>query len=386
MHKVKIQGHKKCLPAYSKNPQRWLLSYHAAKKTDVCLRVFAKHIVVLILVGGAIKLSAQDIHFSLYEETGQIINPGLTGMLQGDLRVSTNFRSQWASMGTPFKTFAAAMDTRLDLKSNSSLGVGFHAYKDLAGSTRMGTTDIGLNVAGIINLSKHQLISVGLAGGILQRSIDPSTFRWQNQYKDGAYDPANPADEKMNTELALNFNASAGITWQYYSKSRNMVSNDQLRATAGFAYHHVNRPKINFLENNSQRLYPKLVFHGTMLMGLQNTNMAIVPSTFFSAQGPSKEILVGSMLRMLVQHESKYTHITKEMAYSIGVYYRVGDAIIPAILVEFSNFKIGASYDVTLSSLRKANGYRGGMEFSFAYVTPNPFAIKKGVDKKRYTF
>ena len=64
----------------------------------------------LLLV--APKLQAQDIHFSLYEETGQVINPGLTGIFTGDMRISTNFRSQWASLGAPYKTFAAAMDMK----------------------------------------------------------------------------------------------------------------------------------------------------------------------------------------------------------------------------------------------------------------------------------
>jgi hypothetical protein len=72
------------------------------------------------------------------------------------------------------------------------------------------------------------------------------------------------------------------------------------------------------------------------------------------------------------------------MAYSMGLYCRIGDAVIPTFLLEWANFRIGVAYDITISYLRKANGYRGGMEFSIVYITPNPFSVKTAASKKRY--
>lgn len=363
--------------------QWWLVTYRGANKSEVALRVFSNILVALLIISFATKINAQDIHFSLYNESGPIINPALTGLNKGDTRVGTNFKNQWSSLGTPYKTFAIAFDKRIQLKSNSSLGVGIHAFRDVAGSTRFSTTDLALNLAGIINLNKQQLISVGISSGIIQKSIDPSTFMFPDQYQIDSYNSANPSGEVFDTESALAFNATAGISWEYFSKSRSMVSNDQFRAKAGFAYHHANRPKTNFLENGNQQINPKWVMHSSLFLGIHNTKLALLPSAFFAMQGPAKEVVAGSLLRILLKPESKYTKLSKKMACSLGMYYRVGDAVIPTILIELSNFRVGAAYDITVSSLGKANLNRGGMEFSLTYITPNPFLTKKGNSIKR---
>ncbi|HIA11628.1 MAG TPA: type IX secretion system membrane protein PorP/SprF [Flavobacteriales bacterium] len=352
-------------------------------KLQAVLTVFSRCMVVVLFVSGVIESRAQDIHFSLYEEAGPIINPGLTGAFNGNFRATTNARNQWTSLGTPYRTFAAAFDKRVKLKSNSSLGVGLHAFRDVAGSTGLSTTDVAVNLAGLVNLNKQQSISVGLSGGILQKSIDPGTFRWPDQYQGGAFNAGNATEEVMVAESAMKFNLSTGVSWQYHSKSKSMVSNDQFRAAAGLAYHHVNQPQISFLENSDQSINPKWIFHSNIFIGIKSTNLAILPSTFVALQGPAQEIVTGSMLRMLLQPESKYTKLHKEMACSMGLFYRVGDALIPTLLLELSNFRIGAAYDITVSPLGMANAGRGGIEFSLSYVTPNPFATPPKKKTKR---
>ena len=52
-----------------------------------------------------------------------------------------------------------------------------------------------------------------------------------------------------------------------------------------------------------------------------------------------------------------------------GVYYRYKDAAIPVVGLETNNLRFTFSYDVTLSSLRNFNNYRGASEISI---------IKKG--------
>ena len=52
-----------------------------------------------------------------------------------------------------------------------------------------------------------------------------------------------------------------------------------------------------------------------------------------------------------------------------GLYYRLGDAIMPMAGFELSNVRFTFSYDATTSSLKDFNNYRGALEFS---------VIKKG--------
>ena len=86
------------------------------------------------------------------------------------------------------------------------------------------------------------------------------------------------------------------------------------------------------------------------------------------------------MVRHTIKEESKYTGLLKETAILLGVYYRVGDAIIPSFMFEMANYAVGISYDINISSLTEASEGAGGFEISFRYITPNPF--KRGLGSK----
>jgi hypothetical protein len=61
-----------------------------------------------------------------------------------------------------------------------------------------------------------------------------------------------------------------------------------------------------------------------------------------------------------------------------GAWIRLGDAIIPYIGLEFSGIRIGASYDINISSLKAASQSRGGMEISLIYIN-RPSGSGKGI-------
>lgn len=64
---------------------------------------------------------------------------------------------------------------------------------------------------------------------------------------------------------------------------------------------------------------------------------------------------------------TKITGNFQDAYFGFGMYYRHKDAIAPTIQIDWKGFRFGASYDVTISSLRKA--YKGGsLEFTLAYT------------------
>ena len=329
-------------------------------------------------------LIAQDVHFSQYNDMPLVLNPGLTGLFTGDHRISTSYRSQWASMDVPFITYAFAVDTRFFTESASSLGVGIMAYRDMAGNNNFSTTDITLNLSGVISMNQHHSVSIGLSGGMLQKGLDPSNLQWESQYVNGSFNSSNPSGEVIDLEPELMGNFSMGMAWWYFSKESHMMGNDQVKATGGFAYHHVNQPQMKFYASEPDRLNSKLVAHATAQIGMPGTNVAVVPGGFFAMQGASTELVAGAMLRVMLQEESKYTGLVQGLALSTGCHYRVGDAVIPSVLLEFSKFRLGFSYDITVSELGEANSGNGGPEFTISYITPNPFTYKQKSLKRSY--
>ncbi|MEX0635246.1 MAG: type IX secretion system membrane protein PorP/SprF, partial [Ferruginibacter sp.] len=61
---------------------------------------------------------------------------------------------------------------------------------------------------------------------------------------------------------------------------------------------------------------------------------------------------------------------------------RINDALIPYIGLEFNGLRIGASYDVNISSLKAATANRGGSEVSIIYIK-RP-ADSKGIPCPRF--
>ncbi|NDB53311.1 MAG: type IX secretion system membrane protein PorP/SprF, partial [Chitinophagaceae bacterium] len=52
----------------------------------------------------------------------------------------------------------------------------------------------------------------------------------------------------------------------------------------------------------------------------------------------------------------------------LGSWYRLNDAVIPYVGLEFSGFRLGASYDANTSLLKPASNSRGGLEISLIYI------------------
>lgn len=322
---------------------------------------------------------SQDIHFSQLTMSPLTYNPGMTGKFFGDIRCLGNYKTQWKSAGSPYTTFAMAYDMKLNEKkwTNGFIGIGFLAFRDEAGDTHYGNTTLDISVSGIVLINSAQSISGGIQGGISQTGFSTDGLIWDEQYVSGAYDPANSSGESLDLSPSINGDIGAGVTWHYFTDKTNMVSNDQFNLIVGAAVTHINRPELKFYTGNEERLYRKIAFNVEAISGVKGTNIALAPSAVVLLQGPSKEINLGLLIRYMLKEGSKYTGIYKESAISFGTHYRVGDAIVPSVLLEVGSYAIGIGYDVNISKLKAATLSRGGMEISLRYVNPNPFIYRR---------
>src|SRR5688572_31384052 len=87
---------------------------------------------LLVVVG----LSAQDVHFSQWSNTPLIINPAMTGVFDGKLRFSNDYRSQWAGLTKAYITKHASLDLPLGRSyyKKEYFGIGIVVMQDEAGS------------------------------------------------------------------------------------------------------------------------------------------------------------------------------------------------------------------------------------------------------------
>lgn len=326
---------------------------------------------------------AQDIHFSQLTETPLLLNPALVGMSH-DILAIVNFKDQWKSVNsTPYRTYNVSADMAYLKKTNGSrLGVGLDVFSDKAGDGQMGTTTGQLHLSGVLAADEKNLISLGLYGGFAQRSLSYSDLYWDKQYDGMTFDATRPTFEPTTFGNHTYMDFGAGLAWFYGKGHSTMSSNDAFSVNAGFSVQHINQPIYSFYGAVEQHLPIKMIAHGNAEIGLKNRNLILEPSYIVLIQGGHHEINAGMLFKYVMQDASIYTGRKKPGAFILGGYYRFGDAAVIATGYEFSNFRIGMSYDVNLSDLKIASRARGGFEISLRYMTPNSFL--KGGSKKSF--
>lgn len=333
-------------------------------------------LIVIIVFFGVFHVSAQDVHFSQFWNNGIQYNPASAGVIPANFRASVFYRDQWSSIGAKYKTYGANVDARFETNGSASFGLGLDLYRDVAGDLDLGTTNIQIAFSTILSLNRHNKISLGVKGGIIQKGFDGSNAEWNSQYSGGVYDGSLGSGEVFNSVSEIKADLSAGVVYAYSTSESYMTANDKFNFKIGASYNHIIRPKFDWFYTGPDKMYGNLVLHADALIGVPNSKWSILPAIIVQFQGPSKEILFGSQYRIELKGASKVTGFVKGAYFSLGTFYRWGDAFIPSLTFEFDHYSIGLSYDFNTSQLRTATNGNGGFEISLKFRTPNPYLWK----------
>lgn len=322
----------------------------------------------------SMKVTAQDVHFSQFGQTPQLINPGATGVFDGNIRAFLNYRSQWGGVGKGYKTYAASFDAPIKFKKGRNrgkgayLGVGLNFYKDVAGKSNFGTSQTGISISGVLPVAKQHTFSVGMQSALGQYSVDLNQLTWGSQFDGEAFDNSINSSELYGLRSSNYFDVGAGILYEFKTEGNSFLSSDISTFNVGISGYHLNEPKQEFLAHTSDRLPIKIVaqFSGTFDLGL--VPLSLVPSMFYAVQAGTKEITPGMLLKLRKGRETKYSGMFKESAIYFGAHYRIGAAIIPQLYVEFTDYMIGISYDLNNSDFSNVKGGASSLEISIRYI------------------
>ncbi len=322
----------------------------------------------------------QDIHFSQFRMAPLVQNPALSGSVE-NIRTIINYKDQWRSVGTPYKTFNASADMALSKISNKTgyWAGGIQVFHDQAGESEMGSFQANLSAAYHVYISEFSTLGAGLSGGYCQRVINYSSLKWGSQYDGYSYNSSLQAGEPSGSEKIGYGDIGGGLVWNYKRGEKYMTGNDQLHAILGAAIFHPHSPDYSFYKTG-ENLHMKLVIHGEMLFGVANSNFSVSPGFIFYNQGKSQEVTAGAMFRYTLQDKSKYTSFEQGRAVALGAHFRAKDAFIASFNVELGRLEIGMSYDINISKLESASSGRGGFELGLGYIIANP---RRNIEAKK---
>lgn len=306
---------------------------------------------------------------SQFYDSPLFINPATAGAFGGDYRLTSNYKNQWKSISSPYKTIAASADMKIfrnGIDKKNYLGAGLSFLRDKAGKSNMGLMQVNLNVSYKLKISDKSGIAAGAMAGLAQRSINTAGLRWDNQFDGAHYDPNRPSGEYALAESFNNIDLGAGLEYRFYD------SHSKTRIILGASCLHLHQPKLAY--RSSDPLYRKYLGYTSAQIRLPKIPVSIHPQVMYALQGPYQEILAGGNVRYSFGADNSddevilntYT-LTSSSVYA-GLLYRVKDALVVTAGLELRKaLSIGVSYDLNVSKLKVASALRGGMELSLIY-------------------
>lgn len=315
----------------------------------LCLALISSH-----------SIMAQDIHVSQFYETPLLRNPALAGIFTGDVRVQVLHRNQWSWTGHPYKTTTLSGEYKFPVGQNEDfLTLGLQGYYDLAGSSRLRTTQLMpvLNYHKSLSSERNEYLSAGFSIGMVQRQFDARNLTFDYQYRDGSYNPGNPTGEDFTAYNRNFMDVAAGLSY-----NNEMGENGNFYLGASLA--HVNKPTESFKQERIV-LPNKLQLQGGISTNLDD-QFSLRSEINYTTQGNFHELMIGGLVTYQ-PIDVVETNSMASFAVSGGVMARINDALIPVVKLRFQQIELGFSYDVNISSLKSVSQGKGGFELSFAY-------------------
>ena len=278
---------------------------------------------------------AQDLLFTQSNAIPTIVNPAFAGSSDG-ARVASVYRNQWASMPGSYVAMHLAHDW---YNRNLNSGFGILFSNEEAGAGGLQTTRIAGQYAYEVPLGNGWRIRPALKAGLATRSIQMQELTFGDQLIRGPQ-VSSIEDRPSVAQNYFDFAAGMLVTGQY--------------TWLGFSFDHLNNPNESLNPSFIDPMDVKASVHGGFRMPLidhlHNRNHGDMVFAFnYMAQGPFDQMDLG------LYYDTK--------PLSVGLWYQglpfghtiEGGADVDAVSIILGygqdNWKVGYSYDMTLSTL-----------------------------------
>lgn len=317
---------------------------------------------------------AQDASFSQYYASSLYLNPAFAG-IESRLTLNANSRTQWKSVlsKSPYLTNQISLIVPINIKGINEKhlgGVGVSVFNHKAGGGSLKTLGANFNVGYNLNLSSLHVVSFGVQGGFVQRSLETDDLQWGSQYNQsfGGHDPTFNPGTTPDVSLfnnTVSFADFAGGIMYYYNPERDYEEKG-LSFYLGAAAFHLSRPNESLLKDSTNKLPMLIKSHAGFEINLSE-KFNVSPNVLLATQNQLMQINTGVYLTFLFgDKEAK----AAPSFMLLGAWYRLNDSYIFSAGVGNSVYTLGFSYDLNNSSLRYNTNGRGAYEISLKLQKP----------------
>jgi type IX secretion system PorP/SprF family membrane protein len=287
---------------------------------------------------------SQDPQFTQFYANPLYLNPAFAGSIRCP-RIALNTRIQWSGISGNYRTYAASYDQHIDPIQG---GVGIRFYRDEAGQATITSHNVAVMYSYLLKLSRKVSMRFGAEIGFLQRSLDTRNLTFGDMIDD-RYGFVYATQEVFENNQKFMFDLGAGV----------LCYSDMFYG--GVSFHHITQPNEGFLGNS--KLPFKLTAHfGSMIpIGSKRKysgDAFISPNVLFQLQQSFYQVNVGV-------YAGKGPFVG-------GIWYRSNDSFIALVGIQKGIFRIGYSYDITISRLTNATAGSHEVSMGFQFGCQQP--------------
>jgi len=311
----------------------------------------------MALAGHEGALAQVDPHFSQYYISPMMLNPALTGVMDGDYRGSAIFRSEY---GNTLQTKGMSGD--MTTNANCNLGIDLLNETTSDQSYAYTTGHISMAYTGVrLGPNADHCISMAIQCGLINRRFNVAKLQFGDQWASGlGYEPGTASADVINKPSVSAFDAGVGIA--YY----DAVPDKKLNFFGGVGAFHITQPDNPFLSGSNDRLPVRYSVHAGLRIAGSDL-FSIVPSVIYMREGNAEEKMMGAYVQLYVDEKTDFM---------FGANWRVDDAVSPFAGLYYNGMTIGISYDVSASALDAASTRTGSLELSISYTGKNKKTMK----------
>jgi len=308
-------------------------------------------LVAAVLLGAKAKAQV-DPHYSQYYVYPSWLNPALTGIFDGDYRISGIYRSQWGNITSPFSTPGISFD----MNTNKNVNFGASVMNQTAGDGGYNYTTgyVSASYTGIrFGAQGYQRVTFGMQAGFIQRKFNRSKLHFGDQWNPiNGYNPSQQSAETLAKTSAASFDAGAGVL--YYDAQPGKKAN----LYVGFSASHLTQPDDQFSGTGKEKIPIRYAVHAGVKLTLSD-NFTLTPNALYVRQRTAEEKMIGAYGQLKANNETDFL---------LGLNYRFEDAFAPYVGFSYKNIVLGASYDITTSDLSKVAKGANSFEISLSFI------------------
>ncbi|MBN1599621.1 MAG: PorP/SprF family type IX secretion system membrane protein [Bacteroidales bacterium] len=314
-----------------------------------------KIIFYILLISTLEYVYCQDPQFSQFYSNPLYLAPSFAGAVEGS-RIALVYRNQWWEATSPFRVYSVSYDHYF---STFNSGVGLLAYKDVAGSSGLGSLNVGLQYS--YNFKVYNVVHIrpGLAFYYVEHGLSKGLLFIDDiiHESDGYTGAPDPSSQRSR-------DIDVGTSALVYTK----------KLWFGGAIDHLLTPSISLYASESNIPIKFSIFGG---YEFRRKGKLLKPSDETMTFAFMYKQQQGIMQLDLGVYWYNYPLV-------LGLWYRGiplvnsqrGDAMVFLVGIKTQQFNIGYSYDFTISNL--LSSVHGSHEVAMTYKFLLPERKKKG--------